>query len=355
MTRLWMIRAGRRGERENDAINLGKALVGFSEVGDLTGCDRQAIFAALQEAYPDTGRKTLLNFTAQLNQLVNRIETGDYVVMPRKSTDVVALGIIKGDYRYEKDELGYHHTRTVEWKREDQPRASFKQDLLYSFGASMTVCEIQRNSAMERVKAVMEIGTDPGPLVSTPQIRDAVIEPFPHTEEEADQADESDFDLKEIASQQVISLIKSEFAGHALAELVDEILRAEGYKTKISPPGPDQGVDILAAGGNLELGGESICVQVKSGDGASNHNTVLRLIGSVANTGASTGLLVSTGGVNVPAQKELDKPNNFFRIRLWQMDDLLRALFRNYDNLSAETRAKLPIERIWAPVQSDSG
>ena len=107
-------------------------------------------------------------------------------------------------------------------------------------------------------------------------------------------------------------------------------------------------MDILAAGGSLGLGEKRVCVQVKSGDGPANRDVVLRLIGSVSNSQAHTGLLVSIGGVNGPAQKELD--NNFFKLRLWQMPDLLRALYRSYQNLSDETRAKLPLKQIWVPI-----
>ena len=35
-------------------------------------------------------------------------------------------------------------------------------------------------------------------------------------------------DIEDITNQQIVSLIKSEFAGHALADLVAEILRVEG-------------------------------------------------------------------------------------------------------------------------------
>ena len=188
----------------------------------------------------------------------------------------------------------------------------------------------------------METGKDPGSLLGTQGT-------VPNNESD-DEADADDFatDIEDIAGQQIISLIKSEFAGHALADLIAEILEVEGYTTKVSPPGPDGGVDILAAGGTLGLGEDRICVQVKSGDGAANHDVVLRLIGSVSNTQAQTGLLVSIGGVNAPAQKELD--NNFFKLRLWQMPDVLRALYRTYGQLSDETRKKLPLKQIWAPV-----
>jgi restriction system protein len=195
-------------------------------------------------------------------------------------------------------------------------RDIFKQDMRHSFGAFMTICEIKRNAALRRVLAVVENGTDPGALVG----QQGVVTVQPSSDDDVGEAEDYATDIEDLANQQIISLIKSEFAGHGLANLVAEILQVEGYTTKVSPPGADGGVDILAAGGKLALGEDRICVQVKSGDGAANHDVILRLIGAVSNSQARTGLLVSIGGVNTIAQKELD--NNFFRIRLWQMPDL---------------------------------
>ncbi|MCZ8122223.1 MAG: restriction endonuclease [Magnetospirillum sp.] len=342
MGRLWIVRAGAHGERELAAIAQGKLLPGFLEVGDLSKkLNRDAIFDHLQNVMPTQGENRLRNFAAQLNQFVNTIQVDDYVVMPRKVTNGVAIGLVKGSYQFGADSE-FKHWRDVEWKVESIPRDRFKQDLRHSFGAFMTICEIKRNSALERVRAVLKNGVDPGPLLGNQgHVPNAVAV-------ESLEADEYQTDIEDIASQQIISLIKSEFAGHALADLVAEILRVEGYTTKVSLPGADGGVDILAAGGTLGLGEDRVCVQVKSGDGPANHDVVLRLIGSVSNTQARTGLLVSIGGVNTAAQRELD--SNFFKLRLWQMPDLLRALFRTYNELSDETRTKLPLKQIWAPL-----
>lgn len=346
MTKLWIVRAGAHGERELAAIDQGKLFPGFLEVGDLRFCnDRDAVLSHLQEVMPDEGINTLRNFAAQLNQFVNRLEVGDVVVMPRKLTDGVAIGIVTGDYQFD-GESAFKHSRAVEWKQESQPRDTFKQDLRHSFGAFMTICQIQRNAALKRVQSVLETGIDPGALLGK---QGHAAKAFPvDGEDNGTEADDFQTDIEDIANQQIMSLIKSEFAGHALADLVAEIMRIEGYTTKVSPPGADGGVDILAAGGTLGLGEDRICVQVKSGDGAANHDVVLRLIGSVSNTQAQTGLLVSIGGVNAAAQRELD--NNFFKLRLWQMPDLLKALFRTYGQLSDETRSKLPLKQIWAPM-----
>ena len=344
MTRLWIVRAGKQGERELEAIERGRLLPGFLEVGNLTHLKgRDKILEHLKTVWPEDSNKRLANFAAQLNQFVHTIQVGDLVVMPRKMTDGVAIAEVTGAYIFDPDDPA-RHARPVKWLKESVPRDAFKQDLRFSFGAFMTICEIKRNEALKRVQSVVETGKDPGALLSN---RGKVVE-------ETSDAETEDYaaDIEEIANQQIISLIKSEFAGHALADLVAEILRVEGYTTKVSAPGPDGGVDILAAGGTLGLGEDRICVQVKSGEGAANHDVVLRLIGATSNVQAQTGLLVSIGGVNAPAQKELD--SNFFKLRLWQMPDLLKALFRTYHELSDETRAKLPLKQIWAPT-SGSG
>ena len=44
------------------------------------------------------------------------------------------------------------------WLETDIPRSNFDQDLLYSFGAFMTVCRIKRNRAEERLKAMAQAG-----------------------------------------------------------------------------------------------------------------------------------------------------------------------------------------------------
>ena len=40
----------------------------------------------------------------------------------------------------------------------------------------------------------------------------------------------------------------------------------------------------------------------------------------------------------------------FFRVRVWDADHLLKAVLRNYDRLSEDLRADLPLKRIWSLV-----
>ena len=56
MTRLWIVRAGKQGGRELAAIEQGRLLPGFLEVGDLRRfSDRNAILEHLAQVMPDGG------------------------------------------------------------------------------------------------------------------------------------------------------------------------------------------------------------------------------------------------------------------------------------------------------------
>lgn len=139
MTRLWIVRAGKQGERELAAIEQDRLLPGFLEVGNLSDLrGRDAIYAHLEQVMPDAGQNRLRNFAAQLNQFTHTMQIGDLVVMPRKVTNGVAIGEVMGDYTFDAADP-YRHSRTVKWLEESVPRDAFKQDLRHSFGAFMTI------------------------------------------------------------------------------------------------------------------------------------------------------------------------------------------------------------------------
>jgi len=66
---------------------------------------------------------------------------------------------------------------------------------------------------------------------------------------------------------------------------------------------------------------------------------------------AEEGLLVSWGGFNQAVNKEARL--SFFSVRLWDADDVLAAVQRNYDRLTEELQKELPLKRIWALVAGE--
>lgn len=351
MTRLWGFRAGKHGERERASIENGRLYPGFQEDRDLSEfSNRDEILEYLEGIRPDEGRSRLRNYASQRNQFVNQFRSGDYVALLLKTSGKILIGRLDGRYCYDGRKDGYGHSWPVLWQ-EEFSREVFKKDLLFSFGASQTLFGVQRNSALKRVQAVLKTGRDPGPNLGTEgKVKSANNGDSDFEGEEFDSEDDAGFtDIEELVQDQIENRIKSEFAGHDLAELVEAILKADGYFTRASPPGPDGGVDILAARGILGFDDDRICVQVKSGDRAADKNVVLQMEGSIRDHGAQKGLLVSIGGVDNAARNHLKM--KFFDMRLWQLPDLLANLYRTYNNLPEEIRARLNLKQIWIPIE----
>ena len=250
----------------------------------------------------------------------------------------IMVGTVTGAYRFEGGKNApYFHSRTVEWKKEPVPRSNFNQDLLYSFGAFMTICRIQRNNAETRI-ANMKSGN-----WATETGQSAIVITA------TDQDDQLVTDLQSLAEDQVAQFIQARFAGHGMERLVEGILQAQGYTTYRSPMGADGGRDILAGFGALGFGSPRLAVEVKTGAVVSRE-TVDKLLGAVSKFGATEGLFVSWNGYKNNVHTELSQ--SFFRVRLWDRTDLLSALFEHYDKLSPDLRAELPLKPVWT-IASD--
>lgn len=205
--------------------------------------------------------------------------------------------------------------------------------------AALTVFRVNRNNAEKRVSEILASGT--------PELGHGAIE-----NADADSEDPAPVNLEETARDEILQFIQTKFKAHDLARLVSAILVAQGYKTEVSPPGPDGGVDILAGSGSLGFDQPRLCVQVKSGAGAAGQKTFNELLGVVSKFASQQGLLVSWGGFTSPVR--LDAKKDFFRIRLWDQGDIVDAVLQNYERLDDEVKAELPLKRIWTLVNDDS-
>jgi restriction system protein len=334
---VWLTRAGRYGERETLALEQGLSVIGWEEVPDLAcATSRSAVEEIVRATYPDAGKGRIANWVGQLWAFRERMQEGDLVVLPLKTQAAIAIGKVAGPYAFRTD-LGadVHHTRPVTWIKTDIPRARFDQDLLYTFGAFMTVCQIKRHNDEERIKAML--GGQPVP-------------PTP-----ADEADEdaTPVDIEQFASDDLTEYLTHKFKGHELARLVDEILQTQGYQTLVSPAGADGGVDIIAGSGSMGFDSPRLCVQVKSSETAAGASVLRELQGTMKNFGADQGLLVSWGGFAAPLLKEARHLH--FEIRLWDAGDVVANLLRRYDQLSPGIQAELPLKRIWVRVPEAGG
>jgi restriction system protein len=336
---LWLVRAGSRGEYEKKFLEEGRIYLtwgGFShDLSELR--DRQHLRSLLEEAYPDAPKGRVTNNMGQIWSFSQSMAQGDWVVLPSKQKPAIHVARVTGAYTFDpKGEDPFFHYREVEWVAQDVPRTNFDQDLLYSFGAFMTVCQISRNAAEQRIQKMAQRSWKSA-------IGDFLNPKKTETEDGEDL--EKSLDLAQAARDQIARLIIARFKGHGMERLVDAVLRARGYTTYRSPEGADRGIDILAAPEPMGFGEPRVCVQVKSGDSALDRPTLDQLIGVMQNVQATHGLLVSWGGFKSSVDKE--KATQFFRVRLWDQGDLIDQVLAHYDKLDEDIRAEIPLKRIW--------
>ncbi len=336
---VWLVRAGERGQDQDFALENNMVVIGWEDMGDLSQYEtRKSLDEACHRIYNNVNPNTIPIWVGQLWTFVHRIQVGDLVALPLKGQSAIAFGRISGEYKYEPNNPSdAKHSRPVRWIIPDLPRNRVDQDIRYSLGALLTVCQIQRNNAEARIKALLEGTQPPTPPRGEDDANDLVIE-IPQ-------------DLEEHARNQILDYIGQKLRGHDMADLVDAILQAQGYQTHISPPGPDGGVDIIAGRGPMGFDSPRLCVQVKSGDQQQDVRLLRELRGTMQNFNAQHGLFVSWGGFK--RSVIIEARRQFFEIRLWDADTVVDAVLRYYDQFPEDFKVKLPLKHIWTLVREN--
>ncbi|MFS2113062.1 restriction endonuclease [Herbaspirillum frisingense] len=335
---IWLIRAGSHGEYEHKFIQENRVYVTWDDLDvDLSKMQQRGeLTAAMMQRYTEAKPKTIQNWVSQVWRFGHDMKKGDLVIVPLKSQPAVYIGEITGNYQaLPAGPSPFFHSRAVKWIGEAIPRTHFGKDLLFSFGAFMTICRIQRNNAEERIAAMRASGwkaealADATKGVTVASVDEEVV----------------DTDLDELARDQIASLIAARFKGHGLTRLIEGILKAQGYTTYRSPEGADGGADILAGSGPLGFSAPRLCIEVKSEDSPIGREPVDKLLGAMTKFNADQGLFVAWGGFKRNVQKEL--ASQFFRLRLWTQKEILEQLFEQYERLDEDLKAELPLKRVW--------
>lgn len=338
---LWVVRCGGDSAFEQEAYEQNIVGIGWGKLGDVSKYENiEELRSHYSDEYPDASRGNLINCSSQVFAFSKKIQIGDFVALPLRSQRTIAFGKIIGDYAFVKNAHQYvAHQRKVEWINKPIPRDSLPQDLLYILGAFLTIFQVTRNDAEKRLLGILNGNKDTHQNASS-----SISESIEPSDEPVD--------IEAFSREQIMQMISSKFSGHAFSRLIGEILKAQGFRVHISPEGPDGGVDVLAGSGPSGFENPRIAVQVKSGSIVVDAPTIHNLQGTMSNFNASHGLIVSWGGFNSAAKKEARRL--FFTLQTWDSDDVFRHLTENYDLLSEEIKAELPLKRIWSVVRPEN-
>ena len=325
-TTLWGIHAGRTGEADTLFLKKNVIALGWNEIGDLSILkpNRDAFKAELVRAYPEKKPGAVPIEAGLLYRFVHEIQPGDQVIYPSKLDKQVHIGRVEGGYEYnQKLSSNYPHIRAVKWVK-DFPRTQFSQGALYEIGSAVSLFQV-KNYADEFLAALQ------GKAMSLPVSEDDTVAVASENIEQATR----DFVLKRLAQ---------ELKGHPLAHFVAHLLGVMGYRTRISPEGPDGGVDILAHKDELGFEPPIIKVQVKSNDGNIGDPVVSALYGKVGP--GEFGLLVTLGAFTRQALNFAHSKSN---LRLIDGEALVDLVLQHYEQFDSRYKGLLPLKRVYIP------
>jgi len=321
---IWGIHPGKRGEAEDLFIHREVIAIGWSNMGDLSQwADRDAYKSAFAEMYPDEKPGAIPTKAGQLYRFVHEIQIGDLVVCPLKLVREVRIGRVVGEYQYAPDvDARYPNIRKVKWLK-SVPRTSFSQGALYEMGSALTLFQIR--SYADEVIAILE---------GTPhELGDEDEEIASITSDIEDQT--RDFVLKQLARK---------LKGHPFSDFVAHLLEKMGYKTRVSAPGPDHGIDIIAHRDELGFEPPLVKVQVKSSEGPVGEPAVSALYGKVGDK--EFGLLVTLGTFT---RQAVDFAFSKGNLRLIDGNELVDLIFEYYDELDPRYKSIIPLKRVYVP------
>lgn len=324
--RTWMIRAGEGGYLFDEFKSRSIISIGWNEVGDIGKLsDKTKIKDALVKCYPDYNPGKVNITAGQLYRFAMEIAVGDFVVTYDSKTRIYLVGTVKSNYVYKAaTDYDHMHIINVKWSYE-KSRDDLSATARNYLGAIMALFEIVGQTQDELLsKAGVKVENEASSETEEEEIKESLIEK-----------------AHEFIKDKVLAL-----DWYDMQELVAGILRGMGYKTRVSPKGPDRGMDIMASPDGLGLESPRIIVEVKHRKGTMGSEKIRSFTGGLR--GGDKGLYVSTGGFTQEAKYEAERSN--IPVALVDSDELVRLIVQYYDHFDAETKALIPLKKIYWPV-----
>lgn len=153
-------------------------------------------------------------------------------------------------------------------------------------------------------------------------------------------------DIESLANEAIKDRIAA-LGWDEMQELVAGLLRAMGYKTQVSPHGADRGKDIIASPDGFGFQEPRIVVEVKHRKGTRMGSQEIRSFLGGRHL-RDVGLYVSTGGFSKDAYYEAERAS--IPLTLMDFEDLVEAIQDHYASFDEETRAILPLKRLYWPI-----
>jgi len=325
MSEIWMVRAGERG-RLFEEFQKGYVAIGWQAMGDMRSIGSlEEMRRKYVQAYPENKPGGVANAVAMAFKFTKILKKGDRVITYDPVERKYLIGEISGEYEYRPDVVGdYPNIRTVSWTG-TLDRDALPSSTRNALGSTLTLFSVSSESWQNFQAALKGEGSA--------------------SEEESDESlvlESVKEQSREFIKDRIVKLSPSEFE-----DFVAGLLRAMGYKTRVSPVGPDRGVDIMASPDGFGFEQPRIAVECKHRGGAISAPLIRSFLGGRHKD--DKGLYVSTGGFTKEARYEAERAS--IPMTLLDLDDLVESVTEYYEHLDSESRTLLPLVKIYWPAQ----
>jgi len=324
----WMVRAGRTGFLFDDFEKNNVVAVGWGALGDLSQYkSREEINTAYINHFGNEKPSKTSNAVAMIYKFISEIKQGDILISYSAERREYLVAEDLGKYRFEEGLVGEYPNL-----REYKLLGFIGRDGLYqktknSLGATLTLFSLN-SEVVEDILSTLTNGEKPpaeeDPVEEVTQLKDDVAE-----------------QSLELIKDKVIRLDPDE-----LEELTATVLRAMGFKAKVSPKGADRNVDVFASPDGLGLTSPRIKAEVKHRSGRMGAKEIRSFIGALRE--GDRGLFISTGGFTKDVRYEAERAN--VPVQLINIDDLAHLIVDNYENFDAEGRVLIPLVKLYWPA-----
>lgn len=301
---------------------------------------REDLAAAFRATHPDWSENKVANSVGQLYRFLVEVKTGDEVVTGDPARRLYYLGTVESEAEFVVNAVeALPFRRRVKWLRKAL-RDELSVETRNTLGAIQTLFKLNADASADLRQHAVE-------LAATPVVKPKPSDAAP-TKPEREGRSIDDLRNEAVAKAQgFIEDLIARLDPYVMQDLVAGILRAMGYKTRVSPRGSDRGVDIFASPDGLGLQEPRIFVEVKHRANTQIGAPEVRaFLGGRRPTDRC--LYVSTGGFSREARYEADRAN--VPLHLIDMPQLRTLLIEHYEQLDAETRRLVPLTKLYWPV-----
>lgn len=332
----WMVRAGEGSLLIDVFLKQGIVALGWNELGKLQSkMKHHELKALFQKTYPDNSPGRISQSVGQLWRFFSEFKVGDWVITYDSNIRRYFIGVITSEYEYNED-LEYCHYRKVDWGVIGVDRDDLSTKTKNLLGSILTIFVIPDDYWAEILG------------VSNGLVLESDLEEIYEMQEQYEAQELEDL-KKDIVSRsnEFMKDIISKLSWDDTERLVAGLMETMGYKTRLTGPGGDLGVDIIASPDGLGMLEPRIKVEVKNKEKNKVGAPDLRnFIGGMR--GKDKGIYVSTTGFSKEARYEAERAN--FVITLIDSNLLVELITENYEELKPEYKALMPLRKIYWPI-----